>query len=519
MKYLLLCMITSILLSGAHPIQTIVTGKPAIANPDLPQLAIDSLFVLQHNDSLLSAFYRQNNFRTFWSESNRSNAISALAQAPKDGLMVEDYWVKELQNFEYTIDTMTADRMVAFDLLLTRAIQKYLIHLACGKLDPSQLYDDWILERPVVDINSLIGNSNSVDSMIESCRPPHYFYKSLRDALAMIEKYPEIETDTIALSSKITVGSRNVAMINIKKRLIYWKDLTSPDSLTSQYDCNTFDAIKRFQRRNGLKQDGVIGPATISTLNRSKQLKREQIIANLERWRWFPRDMSNHYVVVNIPAFKLAVIRDGDTVETKKVVVGTKERKTPVLSSVFNNIILNPTWTVPPTILREDLVPSAIKSRRYFYEKQITIYDRNNSPISPYQWDPNKSTHYRYVQKPGNHNALGNVKFNFPNNLMVYLHDTNTKSHFSRNHRSLSSGCVRVEDPLPLAVYLINDKHWTLEQVKKVVASRKTVSVPLKDHVKIHQLYWTAWLSHSGELIFREDIYNLDPELYLKLRS
>jgi murein L,D-transpeptidase YcbB/YkuD len=199
--------------------------------------------------------------------------------------------------------------------------------------------------------------------------------------------------------------------------------------------------------------------------------------------------------------------------------VGVLTRKTAVLSSTFNTIILNPTWTVPPTILEEDLLPAATKKRGYFASKNITIYDKKNNIVSAWHWNPEKYKNYRYVQTPGDNNSLGNVKFNFINRYSVYLHDTNHRDYFSKSSRSLSSGCVRVENPLPLAQYMLQDRYWTMERICEVIATKKTTTIPLKEKIDIHQLYWTAWMNRDGNMEFRQDIYNLDDELYEKLRN
>ena len=212
----------------------------------------------------------------------------------------------------------------------------------------------------------------------------------------------------------------------------------------------------------------------------------------------------------------MRLVKNNDTIETRRIAVGTIKRKTPILTSKLSDIVINPTWTVPPTILKEDLVPSARNNRDYFRRTNISIYDWSNNPISPQDWDPDNYTKYRYVQGPGDNNSLGNVKFNFPNSHMVYLHDTNHKNIFSRNNRSLSSGCVRVEDPLPLAEMLLNNSRWSMDSIKSTISRLETTSVKMKDAVYIFQYYWTAW-SENGHLIFRDDIYNLDKDLSKKL--
>jgi len=275
--------------------------------------------------------------------------------------------------------------------------------------------------------------------------------------------------------------------------------------------------MKKFQIRHGLAADGVIGKGTVEALNFSKKKRKEQILANLERWKWFPKDMGKEYLIVNIPDYKLNLVKDKDTFRTHKVIVGRAKRATPILSSRLSNVILNPTWTVPPTILREDVIPSISKNRNYLAQTNMKVYDRNGNEVIANNWKLSNAKSYRYVQSPGSFNSLGMVKFSFPNRFSIYLHDTNHRDFFGKQKRSLSSGCVRVENPLELAEYLLGDKeNWNLEKITETLQSEKTQHIKLKKEIKIHILYWTAW-SENNTLIFRDDIYNLDAVLYRKL--
>jgi L,D-transpeptidase YcbB len=361
---------------------------------------------------------------------------------------------------------------------------------------------------------------DSIAAVFESVKPKHVIYQSLRNALQKIAHYPKDTIKPITFVEKIVRNDTNTSLPSIKRKLIIFKDLAPQDTMTKIYDRQTVNAMKNFQRRHGLAPDGVIGKGTIDALNLTVERRKHQIIANLERWRWFPRDMGDHYIIVNIPGYYLRVIKDNDTIERKRIVVGKAERKTPILSSTFNNIVFNPTWTVPPTIIREDLVPDATTNRSYFANRNITIYNSKGQVVDPQKWNPKNPGAYRYVQSPGSNNSLGVVKFNFPNHYTVYLHDTNHRDYFVRHSRSLSSGCVRVEDPLPLAQYMLNDSiRWSRAKIDTLVATKKTTTINLKQKIRLHQLYWTAWMEKNGDLEFRPDIYSLDEDLYQKLRK
>ena len=220
----------------------------------------------------------------------------------------------------------------------------------------------------------------------------------------------------------------------------------------------------------------------------------------------------------NIPDYTLVVVKNRDTIKTHRIIVGKASRSTPILSSKLSYVVFNPTWTLPPTILKEDVIPAATRNRSYFANKKITIYE-GSTIVSAEDWNPSKARSYRYVQSPGVNNSLGLVKIMFPNRFSVYLHDTNSRGYFGREIRSLSSGCVRVQDPFELTETLLHDSiQWNKQKIDSVLVNAKTKNVNFKQDIYLHLLYWTAW-SEGNTLQFRDDIYNLDAALYQKLRN
>lgn len=503
--------------------------KPSVSKErhfdrDEKSIVFDSAVVTKKNDATLTAFYKMYGFGTVWNKPLiRKTVAVILSEAGKEGLNPEDYQLKKIEKLEKKVNALSDAEMVGYDVLLTASMQKYLWHLSNGKLNPKKLYRDWDLKPNKIDINGLLAagiQGDSISKIVENAKPNHIIYKSLKLALEKIEGFPKDTLKAIPFTQKIVRNDTNNSLKQIKRRLLYWHDLDKIDTLTNVYDRSTFKAIKKFQLRHGLAADGVIGKGTIDALNFTRIKRKEQIIANLERWRWFPKEMGDHFIIVNIAGYYLKVIKGKDTIERKRVVVGKSQRKTPILSSTFSNIVFNPTWTVPPTILREDLLPEATADRSYFARKEITIYNYKGDTVDPKDWKPAKFKGYRYVQTPSYGNSLGVVKFNFPNHYSVYLHDTNHRNYFGKNYRSLSSGCVRVEDPLPLALYMLNDSiHWSMARIDSLVATKKTTSITLRQKIRLHQLYWTAWMEKNGDLEFRDDIYNLDEDLYKKLRK
>jgi murein L,D-transpeptidase YcbB/YkuD len=500
------------------------TIKPTLRlKPEGNAQKIDSLSLIPFESKTLEEFYQSTGFETVWqSEKYRKVILDKLNNCEEEGLNPSDYNVKALNDFEKKITSLNEIEITNYDILLTYEFQKYLTHLSKGKLNPKNLYTNWDLVENNFDVNTRIfeGFTNkSIEELIEKTKPSSFTYKKLIKALKLINEFPDDHLNKIIANDKITLNDTNNSLKQIKKRLRYWNDLAGKDSLNNVYNKKTFSAIKRFQNRHGLVSDGVIGAGTIAALNFSKTQRKEQIIANLERWRWFNQDYSKNYVIINIPNYSLNVVEDKDSTVYRKIVVGTIKRKTPVLTSTLKSVVFNPTWTVPPTILKEDIVPEMKKNRNYLRNKNITIYDSNNKEVAPNKWNINKPNSYRYVQSPSRNNSLGEIKILFPNHHSVYLHDTNHRNLFGMHNRSLSSGCVRVENPLDLAQHLLNDSlNWSRKKIDSVVLTKETKNIRITKKYAIYLWYWTAW-SENNKLIFRYDVYNLDAELYRKLRS
>ncbi|MEO7978751.1 L,D-transpeptidase family protein [Flavobacterium sp.] len=498
-------------------------GQPAIILTDERIVEIDTVVINSFKSKTLKQFYGSSENKTVWGNlKKRKFVLSQLKNSEELGLNQDDYNVVKLNAYETKVSNLEDKELAFYDLLLTYNFEKYLNHLNKGKLDPKKLYRDWALSEKTFDVNKALiksFNNNKLDSLVDQIQPKSVTYKQLLHALKIINDFPEDNIKTIEFREKIVLNDTNPAVLNIKKRLSYWKDMTGKDSLTSIYDKKTFESVKKFQARHGLIADGIIGAGTINALNFSKTKRKQQIIANLERWRWYPNEFSENYFIVNIPNYSLNVVENKDTTVVRKIVVGTNKRKTPILTSTLKSIVFNPTWTVPPTILKEDVVPAMKRNRNYLKNKSITIYDAKGNEVDPANWNENKPHSYRYVQTPGYNNSLGLVKIMFPNNYSVYLHDTNHRNYFERHNRSLSSGCVRVENPLELAQHILSDsKNWSKEKIDALIETKKTTSIRITKKYTLYQWYWTAW-SEKNQLIFRYDVYELDADLYTKLRN
>jgi len=525
------------------------------------KIKIDSTYILSLKDENLILFYKKNNYKTAWEvEENRTALLNELKLCENEGLESKNYGLAEINKYETNYSDLNDSTLVVYDIELTKNAQKYLNHICKGKLQPSDVYHDWSLPKKDFDCTSTLINSlvnNDLNTTFKTLKPQHIVYQKLKNALAILQKYPNDDhIELVEIKGKILFNKKNKAVYAIKKRLIFWKDLKFKDTINSVYDKETQEAMKKFQLRHGLYPDGVVGRGTIDALNYTKSMRVEQVIANLERWRWFSNDFGANYLLINIPDYSLIAIKDNDTMQKQKVVVGKESRRTPVLESKVSNINLNPNWTVPPTILKEDIYPEAEKNPNIFRVKGLKIYDKYKKEVSPWSWKKADAYKYKYVQAPSKNNSLGSMKINFPNKYSVYLHDTNHRDYFKFHYRALSSGCVRLEKPLEMAAYIINDEEkWDLQTINdttdinyykklqkikeakiaqnnaKLLAKNptliiepkklpkpelKTIVINITNEIYVHQLYWTAW-EENGELRFREDIYCLDHDVYAKL--
>lgn len=482
---------------------------------------IDSSKIDRIKDSSVVSFYHATQNKTFWiSDPSRKNVVALFKNVHEDGLFPKDFDLKKIQHSEENLANLSNSELVDYDILLTENLNRYVQKVSKGSLNPNILYGNWELNENNFNLKTLLLNFQKKDSFgfaLKAASPNHIVYKRLKTALKIINTLPKYDFKNTEIKSKITLNDTNDAIIEVKKKLIYWKDLKPSDSITAIFDEATELAVKKFQMRHGLGIDGVIGGGTIAALNFTKEQRKRQIIANMERWRWYPREFEQEYIIINIPDYTMSVVKNNDTARVHRVIIGKPARKTPVLSSKLTSIIFNPTWTVPPTILRNDIVPAALKNRNYFKSKNITIYDSNNQAVSAGNWNINRARSYRYVQSPGASNSLGLVKIMFPNRFTVYLHDTNTRGFFEKDIRALSSGCIRVQNPFELTEYLLDDaEKWNLEKIDEAINTGKTSQVQIKKEVYIHILYWTAW-SENETLQFRDDLYSLDVDLYKKL--
>jgi murein L,D-transpeptidase YcbB/YkuD len=321
-------------------------------------------------------------------------------------------------------------------------------------------------------------------------------------------------------------GMSDERIPSIRKQLVLVGDLLDTTNIKSPlYDARLEGAVKQFQIRHGLTPDGVIGNKTLEALNVPVDKRIEQIIVNLERGRWIYRDIPDDYILVNIANFKATYVRKGNTQWRERAQVGKDYRQTPVFKADLNYLVFNPTWTVPPTILEKDILPAIKRDIGYLNKKNMKVINRSGKIVDPatIEWTKytGKNFPYSIRQDPGPANALGRVKFIFPNEHFVFLHDTPSKNLFERETRAFSSGCIRVEHPFQLAEAVLNDpEKWSLEKIQKLVSSEELKTVYLKKPITVLLLYATAFPDLEEDWIhFRNDIYDRDQKILNELNE
>jgi murein L,D-transpeptidase YcbB/YkuD len=410
-------------------------------------------------------------------------------------------------------------------------------HLRFGKVDPIALDSNWNLSRVLVNQDPVMTLQAAIDApsmrdFAAQVLPRNRLYGRLKTALAEYRaiaaaggwpKVPDGETLRPGMSdSRVAALERRLAMTGDLQGV---SAATAPDETAdapreTPYDGEVVPAVRRFQERHGLAADGVVGRTTLAALNVPVEQRIEQIRASLERARWVLADLGEEFIVVNIAGFHLYLVRGGNIAWDTRVVVGRPYRRTPVFKAEMTYLVLNPTWTVPPTILREDILPAQRRDAGYLAGRNIDVIDGGGRSVDPstIDWRGQRTFPYRFVQRPGPTNSLGQVKFMFPNDHAVYLHDTPSRELFERASRPFSSGCIRVEDPLMLARLLL-EPAWDAGRIDATLATGRTETVFLPKPVDVLLLYWTAEVDEQGRIVFWPDIYERDPGVIAELET
>jgi murein L,D-transpeptidase YcbB/YkuD len=497
-------------------------------------LSSDSLTVMDepiYARETIRSVYPERDYAPIWIDARGLNRrgerlLDWLADViPEHGLHAADYHVNAVEALE-NADGIGA--LVDMELALSDAFLLAGSDLLSGRLNAETLGPEWIAMPRRRDLAAVLTDAatrTDPGAVLEGLQPRDPRYRRLADRLAALRRLRDAG-GWLAVEPGPTLreGDSGPRVDELIRRLAASADLTQQ---ADSFDADVRAAVQGFQRRHGLEPDGAVGPVTLEALNVPVQARIDQIIVNLERWRWLPETLGERYVAVNIAAFQLTAVDAGRPVLSMRVVVGRPYRRTPVFSGTISYLVLNPDWEVPKTIAVQDELPLIKRDPGYLAEQHFTLlsgWGAEERVIDPASVDWSRVTAgnfgYRLRQAPGPNNALGRIKFMFPNEFSVYLHDTPTRALFAKESRSFSSGCIRLERPLDLAEWLLaDDPAWGRVAIEQAIGRGTQQTVRLQRPTPVHLLYWTAWVDDQGELNFREDIYGRDTPVLRELRE
>lgn len=478
-------------------------------------------------------FFEARGFRPAWTDLDGLRAVrGVLAAAEAEGLAPEDYHV-------VTLDRRLAEAGgasglasdVALQLVATDAVAAYIDEVRYGRVRPLSLDSRWNVDPraaapPLETLVRLVAEASSPGEALAGFAPNHFIYQGLKGALASLRAMEERGGwPTVPAGPTLKPGDTHARVAAVRQRLAVTGELDAAlADAGPAYDAPLEAAVKLFQERHRLTPDAAIGRATIAAMNVPVAGRIAQVRANLERARWVVGDLADSFVLVNLPAYKVYLIRDGKNVWETRTQIGRAARQTPSFRADMRYLVFNPDWTVPPTILAQDVLAGMKKGQNTIKQKGLTILDRQGRAVDPasIDWASASASNFPYTlrQPPGDDNALGRVKFIFPNEHAIFLHDTPSRRLFTTDERLFSSGCIRVENPLDLAERLLGGQgDWTREAIDGAVASGKQQTVYLDEPLPVLIVYWTVSVGASGELRYMRDVYGLDAPLVRALEG
>jgi len=455
----------------------------------------------------LHQLYEPRGYRPVWAggedASERASEIAdALAHASAHGLEPATYHQQAIAR--RASDPKPAGR-ASLDVLASDGLIRLIEHLRTGAVRPESLGGDIAVETRPVDTQALVleaAAATDLSAFLEGLAPQTETYRGLMEALAQYREIARAGGWPVVPVKGPTVrpGESDPSIPIVRARLAKTGEYPDVDpEAPTLYDDALATAVKAFQARHGVTPDAALGAATRAALAVPVEERIGQLRANLERARWFSGEPGSRYVAVNVPSYDLVLVEDGSTVLKMPVVVGRKDRPTPVLGTYITELIFNPTWTVPPTLLRQDFLPKMQRNPGYLAKRGLQVVSSRSLTLR---------------QPPGPKNPLGRVKFLMPNPFSVYLHDTTSKGLMREPRRAMSSGCVRLGDALGLANRLLaDDPRWTPAVRKQFLTGWTTRYVALREPVPIYLRYQTAWQDGDNGVQFREDVYGRDAEL------
>lgn len=469
----------------------------------------DRFFSRRNERAAAEDFYKARNYAPLWIE---NGALSARAKAAvaylqgvdADGLQPEDYPAPDLK-------AGTPDQLAEAELRYTGEILEFARHAQTGRIHFSRVSGDigFDLQMPEPsETLSKIAGVTDLAPVLASFHPQHAQYKALKKALAEARgaRIEEAEVVRVPEGPSLKPGMNDPRVAVLRKRLNIAGDQSS-----TAYDAGVVEAVKAFQKSAGLTADGLVGPGTLRALNGGPKRERaaDIIVANMERWRWMPRDLGNRYVMVNIPDFSLKIVNNDATYWKTKIVVGKPSQPTPITTAAMKFITVNPTWNVPPSIIANEYLPAVRQDPGVLERMGLRMEQNRDGTV-------------RIYQPPGDRNALGRIRFNFPNKFLVYQHDTPDKHLFAHSKRAYSHGCMRVENPLMYGEKLLSlarpSEGYTQDKLRGMFGSSE-INIDFPKPLPVYLTYQSAFVDDDGKLVIRDDIYGRDAAILSQFRD
>lgn len=479
----------------------------------------------------LADFYEGNDYKAVWLDQDGFSAeveklLKEIEASYYEGLDPEDYHLEFIENYIAENDIFAEEntnKRAVIDIYLSDAYFSLASDYLGGKLDPEVVLEEGDFSRSRIDNSEIFADlsSENITNNLQTKLPNSSYYQRLKHKLYIyrdsgeILEWPEVESEDL-----LAQGSVGTKVSQLSNNLIN-RGYLNQESISdkSYFGPELRAAVREFQVNHGLNDDGIVGPKTIEALNIPYEKRVQQIIINMERWRWLPRDLGDKYIYVNISDYSLNVYENNNIIMDMKTIVGNEQRSTPVFSDRIRYLVFNPYWYVPKSIAVKDILPSVQADIAYLEENNYRVFAYNsNNTLSRVEaeeinWQEIDEDNFNFLirQDPGDNNSLGRVKFMFPNRFSVYLHDTPSRYLFDETERGFSSGCIRIEKPIELALYLLKDQEeWNRESLEEIMQKDNEETIYLNEPFPIYLQYNTAWVDNIGNLNFRKDIYNRD---------
>ena len=476
-------------------------------------------------------FYQKRSFMPAWTNGTKvlpaaKQLLNCLQTSASHGLLPQDYHLTELTQMIGLVESSIPEQLhlstvASLDILLSDAYILLGTHYLEGKIEPTKHNPNWSISKKAIGmafyLEKAITDNTDICASLDALAPVHPEYQQLREILQIYQSlyWQPIQADWNILLQK---GSRSPLVLNLRERLKITGDLAPDAEQTDFFDKDLEKAVMKFQRRHGMFYDGLVRSNVVNALNVTVDERIQQIKANLERWRWMPDNLGTAHIAINIPEYILEMWDNGRRVYRDLVVVGRERYQTASFSDSIEYLVLNPYWNMPKSIAKNELSFAVQDDIEHFANQDIHVF-KNNKEVDPktIDWFTADYDKYFFRQHSNSENPMGLVKFIFPNEFDIYMHDTPTKNIFNYSRRSHSHGCVRLNEPMKYAQFLLDNYNtsWDSLRVKRALANQDDETiVRFPKPIPIHLMYWTVFIDEdTGELNFREDLYLWDRDL------